>query len=197
MATAMGTIGLGTSLAGGLLSAYGNYQSGVANEKMYNYRAAVADINSKINMQNSDYALTVGEKQGVQYGMKAAQTQGQIKVGQAASGLDVNTGSAKNVQDSQSKITRMDLDTIRSNAAKTAYDYRVAATSDQNQAAMDRAAASNAKRAGTLGALGSLIGTASSVSSKWMQGKTAGLWGNDSGGVTLWGPDMNVTGYIA
>jgi len=197
MATAVGTVGLGTSLAGGLLSAFGNYQSGVANEKMYNYSAAVADINSKINMQNSDYALNVGERQGVQYGMKAAQQRGKIITGQAASGLEVGSGSAKDVQDSQSTVTRMDLDTIRSNAAKTAYDYRVAATSAQNQAAMDRAAAFNAKRAGNLGALGSLIGTASSVSSKWLQGKQAGLWGNDPGGVTTWGPDMNVTGYIA
>lgn len=175
--TTVGTIGLGANLAGGLLSAFGANQQGSAQQSMYNYRAQVARINAQIDRQNAEWARTKGEKEAEQYGMKAAQRGGQIKVAQAASNLDVNSGSAREVQRSQAKITETDLSTIRSNAAKIAYDYDAKATMDENQASLDVMAGKYAKQAGDINMLGSLIGTAGSVSSKWLQGNQMGLWG--------------------
>jgi hypothetical protein len=187
MATAVGTVGLGASLAGGLLSAFGAEKSGQASQQMYNYQAQVARINSDIDKQNSAWTLSKGETEATQYGMKAAQQRGQIIASQGASGLDVNSGSNKRVQESQKTITDTDLAQIRANAGKTAYDFRTKSDMDLNQATLYEMAGRNAKSAGDLGALGSIIGTAGSVSSKWMQGNTAGLGGifggNKSGGV--------------
>jgi hypothetical protein len=176
MAAAVGTVGLGASLAGGLLSAYGNQQQGAAQQQMYNYKAQVAKINADINRQNAAWARTKGDKEAEQYGMKAAQRAGQIRATQGASNIDVNTGSAREVQQSQAKIKDMDLATIRSNAGKIAYDYETKAVMDENQASLDVMAGANAKKSGDLAALGSIIGTASTVSSKWMQGNQLGLW---------------------
>lgn len=176
MATAVGAVGIGSSLAGGLLSAYGAEKSGQASQQMYNYQASVSKINADIDRQNSEWTLTQGETQATQYGMKAAQQRGQIVASQGASGLDVNSGSNAKVQSSQKAITDIDLAQIRSNAGKTAYDYRTKATMDENQATLYTQAGANAKSAGDISALGSIIGTAGSVSSKWIQGNTAGLW---------------------
>lgn len=176
MAAGFGAIGIGASLAGGLLSAFGAEKQGAAQQQMYNYRAQVAKINADINRQNAAWSRTKGEAEAVQYGAKAAQQRGAIRVAQAASGLDINSGSNKLVQESQEKIKDMDMDTIRSNAAKIAYDYDTKATMDDNQAELDVISGSNAKSAGDLGAIGSIIGTVSGVSSKWQQGRTTGLW---------------------
>lgn len=177
MAAGFGAVGLGATLVGGLLQAQGAKQEASAQQQMYNYRAQVAKINADINRQNAAWAREKGETEAGQFGMKAAQQQGQIKVAQAASGVDVNTGSAARVQKSQSDITRMDLSQIRSNAARIAYDYERKAVMDENQAELDVTAGKHAEKAGTIKAAASILGTVSSVSSKWQQGSSIGLWG--------------------
>jgi hypothetical protein len=144
---------------------------------MYNYQAGVAQINAGIDKQNAEYALNQGEQQSVIEGLKAGQQAGAIRAAQGASGVDVNSGSAAAVQASQRGITAMDLTQIRTNAAKTAYDYNVKSVMDTNQASLDVMAGENAKTAGDINATSSILGSVSSVSSKWLQGSQAGLWG--------------------
>jgi len=176
MAAAVGAIGLGTTLAGGILGAVGAEKSGAAQQQMYNYQAQVAKINSAIDLQNRDYALHVGEMQATQYGMQAAQRMGQIRADQGASNIAVGTGSSADVERSQRLVTAMDLSTIRSNAAKTAYDYTVKSVMDTNQASLDVMAGQNAKIAGDVSAMSSILGTVSGVSTKWLAGTQAGLF---------------------
>lgn len=176
MAAGFGAVGLGATLAGGLLSAYGAQKEGAATQSMYNYKAQVAKINADINRQNAGWARDKGEKEAVQYGMKAAQVRGQIRAQQGASNIDVNSGSAKEVQRSQEKIKDIDLAQIRENAAKVAYNYETQAYMDENQATLDTMAGRYAKEAGGIKAVGSILGTVSSVSSKWQQGNSIGLW---------------------
>ena len=181
-AAAAGSIGMGSSIAGGILSAYGAEKGGQATQQMYNYQAAVAKINSQIDLQNRDYALNVGGQQSVIEGLKGAQEFGQIRASEGASNINVNTGSSTRVQDSQRTVTAMDLTQIRSNAAKTAYDFTVRSVMDTNQAALDVIAGQNAKTAGDISAMSSILGSAASVSSKWLQGSQIGLYGKTGGG---------------
>ncbi len=176
MAAAAGAIGLGSSLAGGILSAYSATKEGESQSQMYNYQAQVARINAQIDRQNADWAQHKGDVEGLQYGMKAGQQFGQIRAAQGASNIDVNSGSAREVQLSQRAITRMDEAQIRENASRTAYDYRYKATQDENQAGLYVRAGEDAKSAAKLKAIGSLIGTAGSVSSKWQQGAQMGMF---------------------
>lgn len=173
--SSISSAGLGLTAAGGVVGAIGSIFGGQAQQKMYDYQAAIAKQNAQIAKQNSDYAIQKGEQQAQNYGLQAAQRQGQIVVAQAASGLDVNSGSAKQVQESQQKITSMDLEQIRSNAAKTAYDYDVQSVNFSSQAQLDVLAGENASAAGGIGAMSTLLGSAASVSSKWLQGRQVGL----------------------
>lgn len=158
------------------MSAFGAASSGTAQQQMYNYQAHVATINATIDKQNSEYALNQGGIQSQQFGEKAAQQRGAIIIGQAASGLMVGTGSNAKVVASQGTLTGLDMAQIRSNSAKVAYDYTTKATMDTNQATLDTFAGENAKKAGEIGATASILGTVGSVSSKWMQGNTQGMW---------------------
>ena len=183
MAAAMGIIGMGATLAGGVLGAQGATQEAAATQKMYNYQAGVAKINSQIDLQNADYARNQGEVQAQQYGQKAAQQFGAIRTTQAASGLDVNTGTNAMVQDSQRKVTATDLGTIRANAAKTAYDYNVKSVMDLNQSTLDVMAGENAVAAGKIKAQASILGSVASVASKWSQGSQMGMFGGSGSGM--------------
>lgn len=185
MAAAVGALGIGATIAGGIVSAEGAKTTAQATQNSFNYQAGVAQINSQIDLQNADYARDQGETKAMLYGMQAGQRQAQIKNTQAASGLDVNSGSALAVQQSQKQITGIDTAQIRSNAAKVAYDYDVKSTMDLNQSTLDVMAGQNAKIAGDIQAESSILGTVGSVATKWSAGTSSGLFGSGSNSVNV------------
>ncbi len=60
MAAAMGAIGIGATIAGGVTSAIGAEKTASAQQASFNYQAGVAQINSTIDLQNADYARDQG-----------------------------------------------------------------------------------------------------------------------------------------
>lgn len=166
MATAVGLVGIGATALGGTFSAIGAARSADAQAKMYRYQADVARI-------NQEWAAQQGGANAMQYGSKARQQEGAIKAAQGASGIDVNSGSAVGVQEGQRKTIEADNLTIRSNAARTAYGYG-------QQAEMYDTAAANVKASKGLTVASSILGTATSVASKWLQGNQMGMWGKSS-----------------
>jgi hypothetical protein len=172
----MAGAGLGSSVLGSLFGASSARREGAAAQQMGMYQAGVALLNAKIAQQNADYASVEGEQTAMRYGMGARQRQGEIVAGQSASGLDVTSGSARDVQTSQHTVTQMDMDQIRRNAAKTAYDYRVEAGKFTADAMASVLAGNNAQRASRTRAAASIIGGASSVADKWMQARQLGAF---------------------
>lgn len=154
-------------LAGGAVSAYGQYESGQATSAAASYQAQVAANNAAIARQNAELSMQAGEQQAGISEMRTRANVGTTKAGQAASGVDVNSASSTNVRAGEAEIGQLDALTIRSNAAKQAYGYEVAATSDTAQSQLESMEASNAKTAGTLGALGTAIGSIGSVGMKY------------------------------
>lgn len=166
MAGALGTIGLGGTIVGGFMQAMGASQSADSQAAMYNYQANLAKINQELSLQQ-------GAAEAQQYGQKARQQMGQLKAAQGASGIDVNSGSALAVQAGQRSAAEIDNAQIRSNAARTAYNYGT-------QAEAYSTAASNVESAKGLNIASSILGTVSSVSSKWLQGQQMGLWSSSN-----------------
>ena len=119
----------------------------------------------------------MGPIQGL-LGIKAGQQMGQIKASQASAGFDVTQGSDAQVRASQRTLNTLDTSIIRSNAAKTAYNYEVQGTIAGAQASMYSAASKNALEAGFIGAGSSVLGGVSSVSQQWLKGNQTDLWGS-------------------
>ena len=124
----LGTIGMAASGASGAMRIFGSRFGGSAKADAYKYQSSMAWQNAAIAKQNQKYALDVGEQQAEKAGIAGAAQAGQIKAAQGASGVDVNSGSAKDVQSSHHPVSQMDLHTIREKGAKTAYDFSVQAT---------------------------------------------------------------------
>jgi len=90
------------------------------------------------------------------------QVLGAQRAAQAASGLDLNVGTAAELQDQTSFFSDTDQRTARMNAAREAWSARAQGA---NYRAQGDAAASNANLAAT----GTLIGGASQVAGRWYQ----------------------------
>jgi hypothetical protein len=160
---------MGATAGGSIMSAFGSLASGEANKSMYDYQSGIAKLNQQIDLQNATFATQQGEQQAQQYGLKAGQQMGQIKTAQASSGFDVNSGSNAQVRTSQAHLNSLDTDVIRSNAAKTAYNYTEQASVAGAQAQLYTMAGTNAMAAGEIGFGSSILGGVGSVSSEWLK----------------------------
>lgn len=177
----MGAASVASTILGGALSGMGASSSAGASADAFNFKAGIAKLNADINKQNAAWSINQGAIKASNYGLKAGQEIAETKVVQAASGLDINSGSKEAVRDTQQEVAKYDQGLIRSDAAHTAHGYEVKAASDSIEAEMNRVSAVNASKAGKLDVLKSIIGTASSVASKWTQGNTLGMWSGGSG----------------
>lgn len=181
-ATAMATVSLGSTAAGGITGAIGSLFGGSAQSNMYKYQAGIAAMNAQIAQQNANYDLAVGEVQAQQSGMKTRAVIGATRAQQGASGLDVNTGTAVQVRASEAELGAEDMALIRSNAAKRAYGDEVTAVQDTAQSELDTYAARNSQTAGVIGAFSSVLGAGGSISSKWVDFASKSIPGFSLGG---------------
>lgn len=162
-------IGMGASLIGGVVGAAGALGTGASQQAMYNYQAGVAQLNQRVALQNADYAQTAGGSAAYQEGLKVAATVGQEKANQGASGVDVNSGSPAAVRSTTTALGQYDQDLIRTNFAKQAYGQEVEAAVKGTEAKADVVAGDEAVKASQISAASSILGSVSSVSSKWLQ----------------------------
>jgi hypothetical protein len=116
-------------LVGAATSAIDTIESGQATANAASYQAQVAQNNAIIAEQNAAYASEAGLASAAATSMKGAAASGKVKATQAASGIDVNTGSAVNVQASERETNVLNTETVLNNAELRAYGYRARATS--------------------------------------------------------------------
>lgn len=161
------TAALIATVAGGATTAYGKYESGQASGAAADYASVVSRNNATIANQNADYAIESGLQKTDTASRKSAAIGGRIKATQAANGIDVNTGSAVDVQAGQRATGELDAETVLNNAELQAYGYRTKAVNDTAQAQLDTAQDAQARIGGDLGAAGSLLSTAGAVGTKW------------------------------
>lgn len=168
MAAALPAISMGMTAVGGIMNYMGAKAQGQAQANMYQYQAAVAQQNAVIAQRNEQTALGVGEEKAMIEGQQGRQRMGAVRAGQAASGVDIGSGSALDVQAGQAYADRKTQEITRDTAGRQATDYATQAYGDLAQAGLDEQAAKTSIQAGDIKAMGSLIGGAGSVADKWM-----------------------------
>lgn len=168
------------------------------------YQAGVAAANRDLATQTANWEIAAGEVKAQTRGMQEHQDVSKATAIQAASGLDLRGGSSENVRTSIVAMGKFDQDTIRNNAARTAYNYQIQAFQDDAQsklftfgAAQDQVQKANtltaaglaeeaipleekayslAGSAGDTAAFGSIVGAAGSVASKWSEASKLGMF---------------------
>lgn len=170
----MAFVPIALAAAGTVAKVADDIQAGTATQKMDAYKATVARNNARQAEANADYAINAGIAKAEKSSLKSRAVVGRIKAAQAANNIDVNSGSAADVQASQRETGELDTETIMNNADLTAYGYRTQATGFEAQAGLDEAEGKQAKTASKFAAVGDLLGGASSVGFKWQGAQNPG-----------------------
>ncbi len=141
----------------------GELVEGFAGGRAADFQAQIARNNAEIARMNARSATEVGNVQAFNSMLKTRAQVGYTKAAQAAGGVDVNSGSALDVQASERMLGMMDALTIRSNAARAAYGYQAEAGNRMAQAASYKQRGKMSRIAGLMGASGTILEGASSV----------------------------------
>lgn len=148
----MAAIPIAMSLAGGMMGAQNARQQGA-------FQEAMAEQNAAYKEAAAQDAEKRGAVEADRYRRQVGQLIGSQRTGFAANGIDVNSGTAAEIQDDTAAFGEFDALTIANNAAREAWGYRVGA---QNDLMNGRMAQSNARSAATgsiLGGVGSAFGS--------------------------------------
>lgn len=169
--------GILSGVLGGFSGASATRQAGQASGMASYYQAAVAANNAKIAAEQEKRALAAGEIETQAVGLKSAANIGATKAEQAASGIDVNTGSAVDVQASERMLGKQAAEQTMNNAQARAWGYRQMAQNNLAEAELGMMTGKNEIEAGNraafaqeIGALGTgLMGGAQALGFKWPQ----------------------------
>lgn len=161
-----------TALLAGGTKALGELGQGQAESQSSSYNAEIAELNAATATKNAQFAGQIGEQNTYQEQQKTREQVSGIKANQAASGIDVNTGSAPVVRQSAEEIGGTAAFNARQAAQRAAYgDYQQAAA-DTTKAEMDTSEAKQYSRAGEMSAASTLLNTASNPFLGYLQGKS-------------------------
>lgn len=161
-------------IAGLGFSTFGAIQQGQAAQAAHNYNAQVSASNAAYAKQQAILAEQQGEAQAAYQGQVNRAQMGEIKSGQSASGIRMDSGSAEAVRESAKQLGELDISMVRSNAAREAYGHRVQAANEMAEGIMEKYAAKTSKKAGDLKAVSTFLGGAGQLVGNYAGFKKSG-----------------------
>ena len=166
---------LAATVIGAGVSAYGAMAQGAAQKQMYDYQAQVAAYNAQVAQQQANIEQQAGEVRAQQAALRGEQERESEVTRIAAGGLDLGSGSAKNVLTSETEITQHDEAMTRYDSSQRAYALRVQGVQDTMQGQLDIAAGVGAEQAAAFTAGTSLLGGAQQFGDRAVKFSQAGI----------------------
>lgn len=151
------------SMFGSGMSAAASIRAGNAENNLAKYNAQAAENNAKVQDFSAEDALQRGAVDETNHRLQTRQLIGKQRVTLAAQGQDLSSGSALDVQADTARQSEIDALTIRSNAAREAWGYRVAASNDRVQAQDQLVAGEIAKTKGRNAAFQTILTDSSNI----------------------------------
>lgn len=140
------------AIGGSLLQAQNAKQGG-------DYQSAVLDQNAEYKQKAADETIAAGNTSADWQRVRTKQAIGTQRTALAGNGIDVNSGSAAQLQDDTAMLGELDALTIQNNAAREAFGYKVQSVQDINNAKQVKKNASASATGSILGGLGSAFGS--------------------------------------
>lgn len=105
--------------------AFGAYQQGRAQKAIYKANAAIARVNEEMSIRQAEDAIKRGQETEVRYRGNVKKVLGRQRAALAAQGIDISSGSAMDVQTETTNIGELDALTIKNNAMREAFGYKI------------------------------------------------------------------------
>jgi hypothetical protein len=171
-ATVLAGASLAAAVGGTAMSAMGAAQQGAAAQNAANYQAQVAKNAQQVAQWSADDALRRGQVAEDARRSQTAQQIGTQRAAMASMGGDINSGSAVDIVGDTAAAGEFDALTLRNNAQREAYGFKVKASNAGADAGLAVARGDAAEQAGMFGAGANLLAGASTVADKWSHWKT-------------------------
>jgi hypothetical protein len=155
------------------LSAAGSVLQGMAGQSAAKAQAQAEEQNARLAELQGRDAVQRGGREEAKFRREQSMLEGRQRSLLAASGVDIDSGSAADLQDASRMEAEEDAAVIRLNAQREKWGFDMQALNHRNAASAARAAGSNAMTAGVIGGATSLLAGAHS----------AGLFGKGAGAV--------------
>ena len=153
----MGATAAVATIGSSVLGAYAQEKAGRAQQDVANWNADVAE-------QQAQDAIARGDVAAKRQQQVIKQTIGAQRAALAAQGLDLKDGSALDVQMNTAGLGALDVVTIKNNAAREAWGYRVNADNYRMQGEV-------ARKTADANAFGTLLGGGASLVKQFGWGK--------------------------
>lgn len=179
---------MGFMVVAAAVAAAGAIAKGASDWSAANAQKNIAKQNAEVAGRNAALSMAVGENQAEQIGMRNKAIAGKIKAEQGSNGVDVGSGSAKDIQTSQRALGLFDTMTLKSNAAREAFGFKVQAKQFTDEAAIAKTKANQAILSGAIGTASSLLSAAKSSSAqydKWQDAAGSASSAGDTGGMSI------------
>lgn len=158
---------------------------GTAQREASESQADLSDFNAQVAELQAKDAIARGQDEEQRFRSRVRQAIGNQRADFAAGNIDVNSGSALDVQADSAFLGEMDALTIRTNAAREAWGFEVAAEDlhrrgqiQRKEGLMFEKAGQAAKTASRFELAGSLIGTGASLYAAQYGGGSLKVAGN-------------------
>jgi hypothetical protein len=164
----LATIAVAATMASSAIGAFGQIQAGQAAKQAGDYNAAIARNNQIIAERAAVDAETRGDIAADEQRRKTARIAGAQRAAFGSSGLAIDSATSMDILGDTAAFGELDALTIKSNAQREAYGYRVQGMNYQAEEAMSRVRGKNANTAAQISAASTLIGGAASGGDRWM-----------------------------
>lgn len=179
MCGVMGGITMGLQGISGIMGASGQYAQGKAEEQAYKHQAAVNEQNAKLAQVSADNARQQAMVEEERSGKQFEQLMGTQRATFAANGLDSSSESNSLILQDTAWGAAEEATWIRHQGMMKKWGFQNEQYQHLRDADMNRAAAKNARKAGRMNAIGTLLGTAANMAMTGYQMK--GTKGTGSG----------------
>lgn len=153
----------GLMVASTLLSAAGAVQQGNAAAAAGKYNNQIAQMNAQISEKRAKDALERGRIEEQKKRAEVAKVAGAQQAAMAANGVDLTFGSPLDTIVDTAVLGELDALTIRSNAYREEYDYKVQAMNQRAQGQLELMKGKSAQTAGYISAGSTILGGGAQV----------------------------------
>lgn len=157
-------------------------------ERMGAYEAQVLETNAQYSEQQAKDVLEIGKEQESRHMAQVRQLIGSQRAAIGASGIDISSGSAKDIQEEAAFLGELDRLTIQNNAAREAWGYRVQAQDLRNRAKLAKMGALNQASGIRAGGYSTLLTGAAQVGSLYYGSRSTSTSSSYSGGIVAGRP---------
>jgi hypothetical protein len=152
------------TIAATVVATTSKVMSGIGESQQYRYQANIADQNAHLANQQAKDSIENTNLEAQRRYREIGQTKGEQVAAMAANGVDLNFGSAVDVQKDTAAVGAEDINQIYKAGNERTKGFEINAWNYRTQAAGNRAKAKGAVMQGLMGGLSSALGGASQLS---------------------------------